>query len=151
MKKIIIASIVLVLALAIPITLTLISQQQDIRQRAGEIEERSVPGPLSEEKLRSYCERCVGDDDEEDNNFVCGRTRGREIKVSCEEKASLLFALCISCKDTPTPTPLTIPHPINPTLNPPIYNELVDLNDDGKIDELDLNILYSGFSRRKGD
>ncbi len=29
--------------------------------------------------------------------------------------------------------------------------EVIDFNDDGKIDELDLNILYSGFSRRKGD
>lgn len=33
----------------------------------------------------------------------------------------------------------------------PIYNRNADLNDDGKINELDLNILYSAFSKRKGD
>jgi len=26
-----------------------------------------------------------------------------------------------------------------------------DLNDDGKVDEVDLSILYAGFSNRKGD
>lgn len=148
-----------VLSIAIPITLILVGQQQDIRQRAEEIEEHSIGGPLTEEKLRSFCERCIRDD--EDKNFVCGRTRGRgeDIKVNCREEASSSHTMCISCKDIPTPTasptaaisPTRSPSATPTPILPPEYRGVIDFNDDGKIDELDLNILYSGFSRRKGD
>ncbi|HVZ67572.1 MAG TPA: cohesin domain-containing protein [Patescibacteria group bacterium] len=42
----------------------------------------------------------------------------------------------------------------NATPTPTILNaiqRIFDFNDDGKIDELDLNILYSGFAKRNGD
>ncbi|HVT00965.1 MAG TPA: cohesin domain-containing protein [Patescibacteria group bacterium] len=48
-----------------------------------------------------------------------------------------------SATTTPTATP-------TPTVLNAIQR-LFDFNDDGKIDELDLNILYTGFAKRNGD
>lgn len=57
-----------------------------------------------------------------------------------------------SATSTPAQTsnlPTSSPSPV-PTRKA-TYNMRADLNDDGKVDELDLNILYSGFAKRKGD
>ena len=62
----------------------------------------------------------------------------------------------------PTTTDPTNPTPIgdpcwafntcpSPTQTLTGNNAVYDFNDDGKVDEKDLNILYSGFSRRQGD
>ena len=46
-----------------------------------------------------------------------------------------------------SPTP-----PLTPTPSgTPSGTRAFDLNDDGKVDELDLNILYAGFAKRVGD
>lgn len=63
----------------------------------------------------------------------------------------------VSPSPTQTPT-ITIPTltgipTATPTLAPipPGARALIDLNDDGKVDEVDLNILYAGFAKRQGD
>lgn len=56
---------------------------------------------------------------------------------------------------TPTATisatggPTLTPTPTLPAITLPSY--LFDLNDDGKVDEVDLNILLTGFAKRNGD
>jgi len=82
-----------IILLAIPISLTLLSQQQDVRQRASENEgDQTTSTPSG------------------------------------------------TITQSPTPTP---------NLN--FQKSTFDFNDDGKVDELDLNILYVGFSKRTGD
>lgn len=52
---------------------------------------------------------------------------------------------------TATSSPTSAPSPTaNPNVNTP-QKALFDFNDDGIIDELDLNILYAGFANRQGD
>ena len=82
-----------ILILAIPISLALISNQQDVRQRASETSN-------------------------------------------------------ISPTATPASTLSTTP---SPTQTPNFQKETFDFNDDGIVDEIDLNILYFGFSKRNGD
>lgn len=83
-----------IILLAVPISLALISNQQDVRQRASETNTSLTPTATP-------------------SSTITG---------------------------TPTPTP---------ELN--LQKATFDFNDDGMVDEIDLNILYVGFSKRTGD
>lgn len=98
--------IIFALALAIPVTLSFLGQQQDIRQRAEEGDEEStVTQAVSEEELRSFCDQCLSGGEE----FACGRIRDGKLNVACKDGTSSSYALCISCKNLPIPPPCPIP------------------------------------------
>lgn len=179
MKKFLIGGIVLALALAIPVTLTLVSQQQDIRQQASTTSEGTnnwnnwgnwgqSPTPTVSVSITQ-----TGGNFQQ-NSFLCSYYQNYLARLQSAGTCTSNPTICnqittqlknLNCTNTgPSPSstpkvsgsPTRVPTagptfpPITPA-NPPIYNALVDLNDDGKIDELDLNILYAGFAKRKGD
>ena len=210
MKKFLIGGIILVMALAIPVTLTLVSRQQNIRQQAQEatcssymqqyfnnlstqpntgsqlwqqyknqLSEGNCPSlyllPSAPPKPSISVSVTRNGRDFQQGSYLCTYyqnilTRLQNLGLCaqrpeiCDRLTTLLQRFSCSSPATPTSSPATpTPSPAvsisptdgaNPTItpvNPPIYDALADLNDDGKIDELDLNILYSGFSKRKGD
>ncbi len=55
----------------------------------------------------------------------------------------------VTVTSTPSATATNTPSPTRGPLND--VEKVFDFNDDGKLDELDLNILYAGFAKRKGD
>lgn len=94
--------IVFAIALAIPVTLSFLGQQQDIRQRAEDFDDDTTTiQTISEESLRNFCDKCLSEGEE----FACGSIRDGKLRVECRDEKSFSFGLCISCKDLPTPTP----------------------------------------------
>lgn len=64
------------------------------------------------------------------------------------------YNMLISCIKNPSCNP-TLPSPSGPPQLDIVYTaqekDVFDMNDDGKVEELDLNILYAGFRSREGD
>ncbi len=78
------------------------------------------------------------------------RQRAQEVVVECVDCAAppagcnYVGGSCQSCGTVVCGT-------VIPTRTPSITQQLFDFNDDGKVDEIDLNILYAGFAKRQGD
>ena len=156
-KKRLAILILAVAAFGIPLTVTLISQQQDIRQRAQEV----VYCRTSDQCPNGqFCNRGICSD----TLLLPSPTGTRLLTLAPTPTGGRILPTSTgypspTSRGSPSPTQaITTPFltkipTATPTLAPipPGTGALIDLNDDGKIDELDLNILYSGFSRRKGD
>ena len=131
-----------VLGIAIPLPLILVSQQQDIRQRAQTSEEDSsfinpsasgcVPKP-------KYCEGPLSLIRQDCKNKVwCSVTPTRSLTPTRSPSATATQSPSPRSSPSATSTPAA-----TPTIQQPEFHDVIDFNDDGKIDELDLNILYS--------
>lgn len=125
-----------ILILAIPITIAFVSRQQDIRQRAQEA------GPT--------CETCAAQ-----GAHLCSfvTTPGTKVCLSDQYLKLNNQPGRITCDDScQKVTPTSSQSPIPTISTSPILDQKVfDFNDDGKVDEIDLNILYAGFAKRTGD
>lgn len=115
-----------IIILAIPITILLLSRQQDIRQRASE----NTTTPT----------QCIAN-----ANCPSGYTCVGATPASNENGGTPTLGQClINATATPSPTSTT-------RQQQSLNKKLFDLNDDGAVDEQDKNILYAAFIAREGD
>ena len=96
-----------------------------------------------------------GKTDQKDNDWTDDDSKDcdKSYRIYCfEQPLPVTSTTSPTAQVTSTPTSIPTGTPsATPTPLPSEYHSVIDFNDDGKIDELDLNILYSGFSKRKGD
>ncbi len=150
-KKRFIASLfVVAIVLAIPITITMVNSQQDIRQQAAGWNCTQLI-----QYYNQYLSNCTGQ-----NAQVCQIIQTQLAQLNCNATPSATLTPIVTgslptatptagLTSTPTATLTTSPSPTaGPLTN---VQRIFDFNDDGKINEVDLNILYVGFSKRDGD
>ncbi len=160
----------IVLILAVPITIALVGRQQDIRQRASLYIDFNC-GVFNGDPASNCPAGCA--------YYACSNTchpPGTPESTACSTLNPINSDLCrahngdlngcnqvrgcayYSCTNQCLPTGTSIDivcHGATPT---PVPNQQVvlnqqkfDFNDDGKVDQIDLNILYAGFAKRQGD
>lgn len=149
---------VIVLILAIPITIALVSRQQDIRQRAQEnsdfyrqqtIQTSITPVPCSAKSILcadqfSSFTRFIVNCEEPPGGW-CSETRP---VISPEQPPFNNNIETHQGSGSNTGATYQTPDPNQQLV---LNQQKFDFNDDGKVDEIDLNILYAGFAKRVGD
>ena len=158
-KKLFGALFVAALVLSVPITIGLVNQQQDIRQQASGWDCTQLL-----QYYNQYLSNCNGQ-----NASACQIVKAQLETLHCTPTATPSATLAPSATPSATVTPViglsptaapsatatpsaTSTNTPTPTAGPlTIIQRLFDFNDDGKINEVDLNILYTGFTARDGD
>ena len=154
---------VIVLILAVPITIALLGRQQDIRQRAQSPSDDAVtPAPTNTPTCMQkplYCTPILSTLDilpfgNFDNMFpMCTEPPGgwcseTQPVVSPEQPSSNNNIETHQGSGSNTGATYQTPGPNQQLV---LNQQKFDFNDDGKVDEIDLNILYAGFAKRVGD
>ncbi len=136
-----------ILIIAIPVTLGLLGQQQDLRQRAAEV---ANPHPAC--GTDADCQvgfACMGSAGEESGVSTC---QPRDTQTtSCNTDADCAAGSSCDTVSTTGSTPGSEQRQCVFHTNSTASSNIFDLNDDGIVNFKDLNILYAGFSSRQGD
>ena len=135
----------IVLILAIPITIALVSRQQDVRLRAQDEDfaqcvDCAAP-PAGCNYVGGSCQSC--------GTVVCGECVDCDAPPGCNYVGgSCQSCGTLVCANNTPPTATLTPGPNQQLV---LNQQKFDFNDDGKVDERDLNVLLAAFRTREGD